>query len=228
VLLLPLYPQYSTTTTASSLRRWRRVAARKGLSVPAGAICCYPALDGFVAATAGSVREGLRHLAGGPVPRVLFSAHGLPEKVVARGDPYKFQVERTAAAVVSALDGETFDWTVCYQSRVGPLAWIKPYTEDEIRRAGSDGVPLIVVPIAFVSEHSETLVELDIDYRKLAESVGVPGYHRAPTVGTDAAFIAALGEIAVRAAENAVGLCSGNGGRLCPPDRAQCAFATTP
>jgi ferrochelatase len=191
---------------------------------PTGAVCCYPELDGFVAAAARSVREGLRRLAGGPVPRVLFSAHGLPEKVVARGDPYQFQVERTAAAVVAALEGETFDWTVCYQSRVGPLEWIRPYTEDEIRRAGRDRVPLIVVPIAFVSEHSETLVELDIEYRKLAEGLGVPGYHRAPTVGTDEAFVAALGRL-VAGAANGAALCSGSGGRLCPPDRTQCAFA---
>ena len=186
-------------------------------------------LDGFVAATAETARDGLRRLAagsaGGATPRVLFSAHGLPEKVVARGDPYRFQVERTAAAVVAALEGENFDWTVCYQSRVGPLAWIRPYTEDEIRRAGGEGVPLVVVPIAFVSEHSETLVELDIEYRKLAEQTGVPAYHRAPAVGTDAAFIAALGRLAAEAAGGAAALCSGSGGRLCPPDRTQCAFA---
>jgi ferrochelatase len=228
VLLLPLYPQYSTTTTASSVRRWRRVAARRGLTVQTTAVCCYPALDGFVTATAEAVRAGLRHLAGGAAPRVLFSAHGLPEKVVARGDPYKFQVERTAGAVVTALEGERFDWTVCYQSRVGPLEWIRPYTEDEIRRAGGEGVPLIVVPIAFVSEHSETLVELDIAYRKLAESVGVPGYHRTPAAGSDGAFIAALGRLAVQAAAGAGPLCSGSGGRLCPTDRTQCAFAAAP
>jgi ferrochelatase len=225
ILLLPLYPQYSTTTTASSVRQWHRMAARKRLGAPTTVLCCYPMLRGFVSAVAARVRDGLRTLGGDCVPRVLFSAHGLPEKIVARGDPYKFQVEQTAAAVVAALEGESFDWVVCYQSRVGPLAWIRPYTEDEIRRAGTDGVPLIVVPIAFVSEHSETLVELDIEYRKLAESVGVPGYHRAPTVGSEGGFIASLGALVAVAAAGEARLCSGGGGRLCPPDRTQCAFA---
>ncbi|MPY73043.1 MAG: ferrochelatase [Alphaproteobacteria bacterium] len=228
VLLLPLYPQYSTTTTASSVRRWRRIAKRKGLRAETRTICCYPALDGLVAATAKAVCDGLRAADGGGIPRVLFSAHGLPAKVVARGDPYKVQVEYTAAAVVAALQGESFDWTICYQSRVGPLEWIRPYTEDEIRRAGADGVPVVVVPIAFVSEHSETLVELDIEYRKLASSAGVTGYWRTPTVGADGAFIASLGALAAEAAAGAASLCSGRGARLCPADRTQCAFAAAP
>ena len=228
VLLLPLYPQYSTTTTASSVRRWHRIATRKGLRAETRTICCYPALDGLVAATAKAVRDGLRAVGEDGIPRVLFSAHGLPAKVVARGDPYKVQVEYTAAAVVAALQGESFDWTICYQSRVGPLEWIRPYTEDEIRRAGADGVPVIVVPIAFVSEHSETLVELDIEYRKLASSVGVTRYWRTPAVGTDGAFIASLGALAAEAAAGAASLCSGRGARLCPPDRTQCAFAAAP
>ena len=225
IVLLPLYPQFSTTTTASSLRRWHSLAARSGIAARTSAICCYPTLDGFVAASAGFVRDGLRRVAGGAPPRVLFSAHGLPEKVVARGDPYQFQVERTAAAVVAALEGEAFDWTVCYQSRVGPLAWIGPSTEDEILRAGRDRVPLVVVPIAFVSEHSETLVELDQEYGRLAESAGVPRYHRTPAVGTDRAFVAGLAALAVAAAGNGAPLCSGAGKRICPADRTGCPLA---
>lgn len=227
ILLLPLYPQYSTTTTASSLRQWQRIAARRGLDVPTTTLCCYPTLDGFVAAIADQIRDGLRFVGSEPVPRILFSAHGLPEKIVARGDPYQFQVERTAAAVVASLRGESFDWVVCYQSRVGPLEWIRPYTEDEIRRAGAEGVPLIVAPIAFVSEHSETLVELDIEYRKLAERSGVPKYHRVPTVNNAGVFIGSLGGLAADALAGGAGLCSGDGGRLCPPDRTQCAFAAS-
>ncbi len=92
----------------------------------------------------------------------------------------------TARAVVAKLAQPGLDWQVCYQSRVGPLEWIGPATDAEIRRAGSEGVPLVVAPISFVSEHSETLVELDIDYRDLAESSGVPAYHRVATVGTAA------------------------------------------
>jgi ferrochelatase len=183
-------------------------------------------LQGFAAVAAEAVRKGLRELSGDRVPRVLFSAHGLPEKIVAAGDPYKYQVEQTAAAVVAALEGERFSWTVCYQSRVGPLEWIRPYTEDEIRRAGREYVPLVVVPIAFVSEHSETLVELDIEYRDLAKSAGVPGYYRAPAAGDHPTFIASLGGLVAEACGAGAKLCSESGTRLCPADRTQCAFAS--
>ncbi|MDX1423129.1 MAG: ferrochelatase, partial [Kiloniellales bacterium] len=125
-----------------------------------------------------------------------------------------------------------FDWVVSYQSRVGPMEWLKPYTEAEIERAGRDEVPLIVVPLAFVSEHSETLVELDIEYRRLAESSGVPLYLRVPTVGTGAAFIAGLADLVVaavsaerRCAAGAAGVASGNGGRICPDSSGRCALA---
>jgi ferrochelatase len=124
---------------------------------------------------------------------VLFSAHGLPEKVIKRGDPYQRQVEQTAAAIADHLDG--VDWSVCYQSRVGPLKWIGPPTESEIRRAASDGKSVVLYPLSFVSEHSETLVELDIDYRHLAEQAGVPKYVRVPTVGTHPQFIHGLANL---------------------------------
>ena len=129
-------------------------------------------------------------------PRVLFSAHGLPKKVVEAGDPYQWQVERTAAAVADKLAIPDLDWRVTYQSKVGPLEWLGPATDAEIERAGKDGgCRVVVVPIAFVSEHSETLVELDIEYRELAEHGGVPAYHRVPAPGTHQAFIGGLADL---------------------------------
>lgn len=225
VVLLPLYPQYSGTTTGSSLKAWRSAAGRAGLTAPETGVCCYPEEGGLVAAMAGLVRRAYDEAAAAGTPRVLFSAHGLPKKVIEAGDPYRWQIERTAAAVArdAGLEGE--DWLVCYQSRVGPLEWIRPYTEDEIRRAGSDGAPLVVAPIAFVSEHSETLVELDIEYRQLAREAGVPAYVRAPTVSTDAAFIAGLAGLVRRALGRGAGLDSGPGGRLCPVSCGRCALA---
>jgi ferrochelatase len=124
---------------------------------------------------------------------VLFSAHGLPERVIKAGDPYQAEVEQTAKAIADGL-GE-IDWSICYQSRVGPLKWIGPSTEAEIRRAGADKVGVVIYPLAFVSEHSETLVELDIDYRHLAKEVGIPTYIRVPTVGTHPLFIAGLARL---------------------------------
>ncbi len=226
-VLLPLYPQFSTTTSASSVREWNRWAAKTGLGPALGGVCCYPANRGFVAAMADRIAETLAGHDGDP-PRILFSAHGLPEKIIAAGDPYRWQVERTSAALAEALDeataGAAADSVVCYQSRVGPLTWIGPSTEDEIRRAGAEKRPVLVAPVAFVSEHSETLVELDIEYRKLAEAAGVPAYLRAPTAGTHPAFIGGLADM-VQAVLDRGGLESGSGGRLCPGAWQGCPLA---
>jgi ferrochelatase len=198
IVCLPLYPQYSTTTTGSSLMVWRKEAVRQGLTAPIRAVESYPAASGFIAAVTGAVADILVAL-GDTQFRLLLSAHGLPLKIVRAGDPYQQQIEETAAAVIAALARPGLDWRVCYQSRVGPLAWLGPSIDDEIRRAGADKMPVVIAPISFVSEHSETLVELDRDYRRLAESCGVPGYRRVKTVGTDPRFIAALAELVTTA-----------------------------
>ena len=112
--------------------------------------------------------------------------------VTGKGDPYQEQIESTCAAIAARAGLAEGDWAICYQSRVGPLKWIGPSTDAEIRRAGADKRAIVLYPLAFVSEHSETLVELDIDYRRLAKEVGVPGYTRVPTVGTHPSFIAGL------------------------------------
>jgi len=197
IVLLPLYPQYSTTTTASSLTDWARAARDAGLAMPQAAVRCYPAEPGFIAALADTIRETWAKTKPGLRYRLLLSAHGLPERVIARGDPYRQQVEQTASALVRELGMDGLDHTVCYQSRVGPLKWIGPATDAEIERAGHEGLGVVVAPIAFVSEHSETLVELDMDYAKLAAQCGVPDFLRAPTVGTRKAFIDALARLVV-------------------------------
>ncbi|WP_138381216.1 ferrochelatase [Luteithermobacter gelatinilyticus] len=194
VVLLPLYPQYSVTTTGSSLLEWTREAQKAGLEVPVRIIRDYPTEEKFIAAHADLIRNALTGLESLHSYRVLFSAHGLPKKVIEAGDPYQQQVEQTCAAIVAQL-GEKYadlDFVTCYQSRVGPLEWIGPNTEDEIERAGRDGKNLIVVPVAFVSEHSETLVELDIEYRELAEKCGVGKYIRIPALYCHERFIDGL------------------------------------
>ncbi|MDA8230181.1 MAG: ferrochelatase [Magnetospirillum sp.] len=195
VVLLPLYPQFSTTTTGSSLKAWRKAAARAGLDVPTRTVCCYPSQTGLVRAMADLVRTGWAEASARGRPRVLFSAHGLPKNVVNKGDPYPLHVAETAAAVAAATEIPDLDWAVCYQSRVGPMEWIGPSTEDELARAGNDKVPVVVAPIAFVSEHSETLVELDIEYRHRADALGVPGYVRASAAGCHPAFISGLADL---------------------------------
>lgn len=239
ILLLPLYPQFSTTTTGSSFDEWKDVAARAGLDTPTKSICCFPVEPGFVAAQA----KLLNHALGvatttappGTAIEVLFSAHGLPKATIERtGDPYPQQVAAGAKAIVSAAqrlspdnDGK-FSWKISYQSRVGPLEWIGPDTEDEIKLAGKRNAALIIVPIAFVSEHSETLVELDIEYKDVATKAGVATYIRVPAVGTHPDFIAGLADLVSRglsaACEPVPGsgcaqTCAGNNGvknRACP------------
>jgi ferrochelatase len=200
IVCLPLYPQFSTTTTASSLTAWEQAARQYGLASPTRCVHSYPCEAGLIEALVRLVRPVLDATASaGRDPRLLLTAHGLPMKIVRAGDPYPSQVEQTASAVVDALARPGLDWRVCYQSRVGPLRWLEPSTEDEIRRAGREGAPLVVAPISFVSEHSETLVELDLDYRDLAKASGVPAYHRVPTVGVESSFIDGLAALVQRA-----------------------------
>lgn len=209
VVFLPLYPQYSTTTTASSLKLWRKSYKGSGNQ---HVVCCYPQADGFVAAQVRVISDALAKAEGKPV-RVLFSAHGIPSKLVKQGDPYQAQVEATVAAVVETM-GLT-DWTICYQSKVGPMEWLGPATPDAIKQAAQDGVGAVVVPIAFVSEHIETLVELDIEYGELAHEVGCQPYHRAPAVGIDADFIRALADETLKAIQGQQAPRCGNGSCAC-------------
>jgi ferrochelatase len=225
IVLLPLYPQFSTTTTASSLAAWHKEAAAIGLARPTRAVCCYPTLDGFIAAIVTRLQAAVREWPGAVKLRVLLSAHGLPQRIVARGDPYQWQVEATAAAIRARLGRDELDLVVCYQSRVGPLQWLMPATDAEIRRAGADGTGLIVAPIVFVSEHSETLVELDRDYRHLAAQVGVPHYVRVATVGDNPAFIAGLAALMEETLAHAGAIRPQGGQRICPAACGLCPCA---
>jgi len=229
VLLIPLYPQFSTTTTGGSITAWNDACAKAGLSVPTTALCCFHSDTGFAAATARLVVEAF-HKARAELPadvklRVLFSAHGLPESIVKSGDPYQWQVEQTVAAVVSQMDMPELDYLVCFQSRVTPQKWIGPSTEDEIERAAKEKVAILISPIAFVSEHSETLVELDVEYREEADHLGIPGYFRVPAQNSDTAFIASLADLVQRTRASERALCSFAGARQCPRQHGDCPHA---
>ncbi|MBY0355107.1 MAG: ferrochelatase [Rickettsiales bacterium] len=192
IILLPLYPQYSTTTTLSSFRDWYTAAKRAELHTPTTEICCYFTEPTFLASHAALIKEAMFEASAQGAPRVLYSAHGLPENIVKSGDPYQWQVEQTVARLNAILGLNPAEAYATYQSRVGPLKWIGPSTEDEIRKAGSEKKPLVIVPIAFVSEHSETLVELDIEYREIADHAGVPHYSRVPALGVHSDYIQTL------------------------------------
>jgi ferrochelatase len=217
IVLLPLYPQYSTTTSGSSLADWARTYKGPGRT---RTVCCYPSARGVAEAHATEIRR-VWDAAGRPDGvRLLFSAHGLPQQVVDGGDPYQAQVQATAEAVAALLP-EFTDRQVCYQSRVGRLKWLEPSTEAAIRQAGADGKGVLVCPIAFVSEHVETLVELDREYGELAETLKVHPYLRARTPGVGAAFVAELAR-AVREALRREGVAP-HGPWRCPAAHGKCA-----
>lgn len=225
IIALPLYPQFSSTTSGSSFKDWKQAVKKIGMDVPTSYVCCYPTDSHFIRAHAELIRPVYEAAKAHGNPRILFSAHGLPEKNIAAGDPYQWQVEQTTAKVVEALNIDGLDYVNCYQSRVGPLQWIKPSTEDEIARGGADNVPLVVVPIAFVSEHSETLVELDIEYGELAHEKGVSHYARVPALGTAKDYITSLAEICKTAYKHEGTKPAEADKRYCREDWKQCPCA---
>ena len=216
IVLLPLYPQYSTTTTGSSLAAWRKAYRGPGRSRAVG---CYPTAGGWIAACVARIREAW-DAGGRPADiRLLFSAHGLPQQVVDGGDPYETQVRATAAAVAARLP-ELTDWAVSFQSRVGRLKWLEPSTETALRTAAGEGRGVLVCPIAFVSEHVETLVELDHEYGALAHELGLPIYLRAQTPGEHPDFIGELASAALAALDRD-GV-SPHGPWRCPAGHSKC------
>lgn len=213
VVLLPLYPQFSTTTTDSSLKAWNKAYRGPGV---VRTVCCYPTLEGLVEAHARRISTAYEAAGRPKSVRLLFSAHGLPQKVVDAGDPYEQQIQATAKAVADRL-GAGWDWKVCYQSRVGPLKWLGPSTPEAIEEAVGEGLGLVICPIAFVSEHVETLVELDHEYAELAENLGASAYVRVPALGIEPAFINGLAELTIEALNNT------SGGWTCGTNQPKCA-----
>ena len=219
-VLLPLYPQFSTTTTASSLKRWRDAGGPE-----TRAVCCYPSEPAFLDAHAALIRKAWEQAGRPEQVRLLFSAHGLPKKVIDGGDPYQWQVEKTVAELMPQLP-EFPDWQICYQSRVGPLEWIGPATDEAIRQAAHDGkAGVMVCPIAFVSEHIETLVELDEEYAEVAEEVGLKTYVRVPALGDDEVFLESLANLVDSALKREPGLAPDGGHRICPRAWGACPCA---
>ena len=200
VIIVPLYPQFSTTTTWSSLQVWNKALYEAGIEIPSTMICCYHDNSGFVKASAENIRKKYEKAQkdGYEAPRVLFSAHGLPESVIKDGDPYQWQCEQSAEAIVKELGIKDLDYQYCYQSRVGPQKWIGPSTEEALQKAADDHKAVVIYPHAFTQEHVETLVELDIEYKEEAEEMGLHGYYRAETVGTHPSYIEGLHDMVLK------------------------------
>ena len=195
VILLPLYPQYSAATSGSSIKEWEYTCKKNGFKTKTSTICCYPTDNNFISAHKNEIIKKIDNLKN---YKLIFSAHGLPEKNIKKGDPYQWQVEQSVNKIVGSLKIENLDWILSYQSRVGPLKWIGPSTEDIIIENSKLGKHIVLVPIAFVSEHSETLVELDIEYKELADKNGCKNYTRVPALGTNKDFIKAMSELIIK------------------------------
>ena len=193
------YPQYSCSTTGSSLNELWRAAGRTGLrdAFRWSLIDRWPVHPGFVEAMTETVRDGLEGFAAEERDKVvlLFSAHSLPLDVIDRGDAYPQEVGATVQKVVERL-GATNPYVLAYQSDVGPVRWLGPSTEQVIRRLGARGEKrVLVIPIAFTSDHIETLSELDREYGEVAHKAGITQYRRAPALNDRPLFLDALAEI---------------------------------
>ena len=212
IILMPLYPQYSAATTGSSIKEWKDICKKNNFKIRTSTICCYPTDENFVLAHKEEIVKKIKNLKNF---KLIFSAHGLPEKNIKKGDPYQWQVEQSVNKIVKSLNIKNLDWILSYQSRVGPLKWIGPSTDDIIIENSKLEKHIVLVPIAFVSEHSETLVELDIEYKELAHKNGCKNYTRVPALGTNNNYIKAMSNLIIKKQDYSFN------GKLYPP-KTQC------
>jgi ferrochelatase len=203
IVVLPLFPHYSfTTTRAGSEVLKRLLGARPDLNaLKTTWISTWAEHPTYIESFAQSIE---RELAKFPMPanvRLLFSAHSIPESYVREGDPYLEQTKRSVELIMDRL-GRQNTYDLSFQSRIGPIKWLEPATNDVIVKYGKEGIhEVLVVPISFVSEHIETLYELDILYKKLAEDSGITNFKRVPALNSDPVFIRALADIVQDAAQ---------------------------
>ena len=204
IVLLPLYPHYSYATTLSSLKEWRRVYGQPAGGPPEHTIDHFYDHPLYIQALVQRSGSMLRQFADSSRIHLVFSAHGLPMSLVEKGDPYPKQIEATVRLVCELGARQFAGWPkahlLCYQSRVGPAKWLQPALTETLERLGHEGVKeMLVVPISFVTEHIETLHEINIEAREEAEKLGVEKFRMMPAVGDSPLFIAALKDLVLRA-----------------------------
>jgi ferrochelatase len=204
IVLLPLYPQFSYATTLSSLKEWRRVYGQPKGGPPERTVSQFYDHPLYIQALAQRISSVLRQFADSSRIHLVFSAHGLPMSLVEKGDPYPNQIEATVRMVSEEGRRQFPGWPkthlLCYQSRVGPAKWLQPPLTSTIDRLGTEGVKeMLIVPISFVTEHIETLHEINIEAREDARKFGVDVFRMMPAVGDSPLFIAALKDLVLRA-----------------------------
>lgn len=194
IILLPLYPQFSISTTGSSFNEWNRLYKNDVSKLIF--IESYYKNEKYLQAINERIDETLKNFKNVDPKQVyfLFSAHGVPVSYIKKGDPYQRQIEETVNLIMARRNFSN-EFSLAYQSKVGPMKWLEPSTEFEIERLIHEGKKnLLVIPIAFVSDHIETLYELDIEYRHVAERAGVENYFVMKGINNSQLFIEALKE----------------------------------
>jgi ferrochelatase len=205
IIAIPLYPQFSYTTTHSAVEQIKE----RFKTIKTKFIGCFYSSKQFIDGQVELIQQALKEVDKSKTT-ILFSAHSLPKKIIINGDPYQHQIEETVALIMKQIDG--VNYKITYQSKVGPVEWIGPNTEDVIIDLANKKEQIVIVPISFVSEHSETLVELDIDYAKLAANTK---YVRVPALRTNKKFIACLKELVEQSIVQEKQITSNQGIRLC-------------
>lgn len=202
LVILPLYPQFSISTSGSSFRMLEKFWQEDPALAPVKytVIASWYKEPGYLQAMADLIAQELDQIPNSEQAHIFFSAHGVPKSYVEEaGDPYQREIEECTELIMRTLNRPN-QHTLAYQSRVGPVEWLKPYTEDAIAQLGERGIKdLVVVPISFVSEHIETLQEIDMEYRELAEEAGIHNFRRVPALNTHPIFIGALADLVVNA-----------------------------
>lgn len=192
LVLLPLYPQYSFATTRSSLKEWRRVYRPRPQAPEAKLVESFPTHPLYIEALVERIAASLARFDDPANVCLVFSAHGLPVSLIERGDPYQRQVEETVRAVL-ARGGWQNPHILCYQSRVGRQRWLEPSLHQTIARLGAEGKrKVVVIPISFVTEHIETLHEINIEARAEAREAGIEEFEMMAAVGDSPLFVGAL------------------------------------
>ncbi|WGV24100.1 ferrochelatase [Halotia branconii] len=205
LVILPLYPQFSISTSGSSFRLleklWQENPKLQRLDYTV--IPSWYKQPSYLQAMAELIAQELKQFPNPDQVHIFFSAHGVPKSYVEEaGDPYQQEIEDCTALIMQTLNRPNLH-TLAYQSRVGPVEWLQPYTEDALKELGAQGVKdLVVVPISFVSEHIETLQEIDIEYREVAEEAGIHNFRRVPAPNTHPVFIQALADLVIDALKN--------------------------
>ncbi len=207
IILVPLYPQFSNATTGSSINEWNRQAIKQGLNIPTRAVCCYPNHPALIDAFVENINKSLSKLSYVTPENInlVFSAHGVPVSYIQKGDPYQLHIEETVRRVMEIGKWKS-PFTICFQSKVGPMRWLKPSLIEKVEHlANNNRKYLLIIPIAFVTDHIETLHEINIEVRGQAMLYGVQQFELMPALNNHPKFIECLVDLVAQQLTSADG-----------------------